>query len=192
MMFQKNNWSCAICGQGFTRKTSAKRHNKNLHNGNCVIIRTQEYIIGRLQGKFPDAIDPSEFRYKSHPYQQNPLGAVPVSHLGYTPASHEKNYTYDPKPTTVKLARGYEEARSYEMPPLPDTQMKPDSGLASPFVQDLKRNAKLQEIRTLAHRYCVPEHARQVAKIAAGAYGIRDDGHLDFMLNNLRRGNSTC
>lgn len=192
-MFQKHNWSCSICGTGFTRKTSAKRHNNNLHVGNGVIIRTQEYIIGRLQGKFPSAIDPSEFRRKSRPYQQNPLGVAHVSQLGYTPASHEKDYTYGPKPMPVKSASRYEETRrSYELPPIPDTQKKLGTRLATPLGQDLQRDAKFQEITKLAHRYFILEHARQVAKMAAAACGIRDDGHLDLMLNDLRRGRSTC
>jgi vacuolar-type H+-ATPase subunit C/Vma6 len=74
------------------------------------------------------------------------------------------------------------------MPPIPDTQKKLDPRLASTLGQDLKRNAKLQEIGILAHRYYIPEKAREVAKLAAAAYAIRDDGHLDLMLNNLRRG----
>jgi hypothetical protein len=188
MMFHKHNWSCSICGQGFTRKTSAKRHNKNLHSANGVTIRTQEYIIGRLQGKFHSAIDPLEFRQKSHPYQQNRSGVVHVSQSSYTPASHEKNYANSPKPSPVESPRTYEETRSYEWPPIPDTQKKLDPRLASTLGQDLKRNAKLQEIGILAHRYYIPEKAREVAKLAAAAYAIRDDGHLDLMLNNLSRG----
>ena len=46
-------WACSMCGQGFTRKRSANRHNLNLHSGQALVIRTMEYIIGRVNGTFP-------------------------------------------------------------------------------------------------------------------------------------------
>ena len=44
-MFGKHAWMCSICGQGLTRKSSATRHNNNLHLGQAVIVRPIEYVI---------------------------------------------------------------------------------------------------------------------------------------------------
>jgi hypothetical protein len=60
--FDGSTWTCAICGQGFTRKPSAKRHNNNLHPTGAMIVRPIEYIIGRLNGKFSVPHDPLSYR----------------------------------------------------------------------------------------------------------------------------------
>ncbi len=49
----KINYVCATCGQDFTRRCSANRHNNRFHFGNGIIVRTLEYIIGRINGQFP-------------------------------------------------------------------------------------------------------------------------------------------
>ncbi len=48
----KINYVCATCGQDFTRRCSANRHNNRFHFGNGIIVRTLEYIIGRINGQF--------------------------------------------------------------------------------------------------------------------------------------------
>ncbi len=54
-------WFCALCSEGFTRKHSANRHNQNLHHGQGKLVRTIDYIIGRLAGKY-SAGDPLTYR----------------------------------------------------------------------------------------------------------------------------------
>jgi hypothetical protein len=49
----KINYVCATCGQDFTRRYSANRHNNHFHFGNGIIVRLLEYIIGRTNGRFP-------------------------------------------------------------------------------------------------------------------------------------------
>jgi hypothetical protein len=49
----KVSWVCTTCGQDFTRKCSANRHNNHFHYGNGIIVRFLEYIIGRTIGQFP-------------------------------------------------------------------------------------------------------------------------------------------
>ena len=61
----KKTWVCALCGQGVTRKTSARRHNDRLHNGQAIIVRPFEYITGRLEGRFQSPRDPLEYRRMS-------------------------------------------------------------------------------------------------------------------------------
>src|SRR5215212_8893655 len=48
----KINYVCATCGQHFTRRCSANRHNNHFHFGNGIIVRLLEYIIGRINGQF--------------------------------------------------------------------------------------------------------------------------------------------
>ena len=48
----KINYVCATCGQDFTRRCSANRHNNHFHFGNGIIVRVLEYIIGRVNGQF--------------------------------------------------------------------------------------------------------------------------------------------
>jgi hypothetical protein len=55
------NYVCVTCGQDFTRKYSAYRHNSDLHEGGSKIVRTLEYIIGRITGEY-FAADPIAFR----------------------------------------------------------------------------------------------------------------------------------
>jgi hypothetical protein len=49
----KVNYVCATCGQDFTRRCSANRHNNHFHFGDGIIVRLLEYIIGRINGQFP-------------------------------------------------------------------------------------------------------------------------------------------
>ena len=39
MSLDKHSWVCSICGQGLTRKSTAVRHNNNLHSGGAVLVR---------------------------------------------------------------------------------------------------------------------------------------------------------
>ncbi|HEX6028014.1 MAG TPA: hypothetical protein VFY64_03135 [Nitrososphaeraceae archaeon] len=48
----KINYVCATCGEDFTRRYSANRHNNRFHFGNGIFVRTLEYIIGRINGQF--------------------------------------------------------------------------------------------------------------------------------------------
>jgi hypothetical protein len=53
IIMSKINYVCATCGQDFRRRCSANRHNNHFHFGNGIIVRTLEYIIGRINGQFP-------------------------------------------------------------------------------------------------------------------------------------------
>jgi hypothetical protein len=51
-------WACPICGEDFTRKTSAMRHSSNLHNGRGLPVRYIDYVTGRQTGQYPAALTP--------------------------------------------------------------------------------------------------------------------------------------
>ena len=64
-MTAKQNWICSLCGQTFTRNTSGKRHNLNLHAGLSQIVNSTEYYVGRINGKYPPPLNsPLSFRRK--------------------------------------------------------------------------------------------------------------------------------
>jgi hypothetical protein len=57
------NYVCVTCAQDFTRKYTAYRHNRLLHQDHGKIVRTLEYIIGRVTGIYSSA-DPVSFKKK--------------------------------------------------------------------------------------------------------------------------------
>jgi len=46
------NWVCANCAQHFSRRYSANRHDRNLHEGNGIIVSILDYVVGRIGGQF--------------------------------------------------------------------------------------------------------------------------------------------
>jgi hypothetical protein len=58
------NYVCVTCAQDFTRKYSAYRHNRILHQERGKIVRTLEYVIGRVTGDY-SSVDPILFRKKN-------------------------------------------------------------------------------------------------------------------------------
>jgi hypothetical protein len=78
-----NDYVCTMCAQDFTRKSSANRHNTNLHQGRAVIVRFVEYIVGRVSGIY-QATDPRQYRRKAKKNSCFPAG---VGYSKTAPAS---------------------------------------------------------------------------------------------------------
>jgi hypothetical protein len=55
---------CVTCTQTFTRRSSARRHNFNLHFNQGIIVKMLEHIIGRSRGRFlpPNQLSNRRFR----------------------------------------------------------------------------------------------------------------------------------
>ena len=51
-------WACSLCGEDFTRRSSAERHKNNVHKGRSSLVRFVEYLAGRASGLYPRPIDP--------------------------------------------------------------------------------------------------------------------------------------
>ena len=51
-------WACSLCGEDFTRRSSAERHRNNIHQGRSSLVRFVEYLAGRASGLYPRPIDP--------------------------------------------------------------------------------------------------------------------------------------
>jgi hypothetical protein len=83
------SYVCATCSEHFTRKSSGKRHNQNLHNGAAEIVRLIDYLAGRSSGQYvPD----NPFWYKrNNPYHN--IGSATVAET----VGDTFNPTYIPK-----------------------------------------------------------------------------------------------
>jgi hypothetical protein len=55
---------CSVCGQDFTRRYNANRHNQNIHSDKADIVRFLEYLIGRICAKYLPG-DPLSYRLKN-------------------------------------------------------------------------------------------------------------------------------
>ena len=66
-------WVCTICSQSFTRNSSAKRHDINLHEGRGEYVRYIDYEIGRIQGKYYQN-DPTLYKKKSYNFNNHNTG----------------------------------------------------------------------------------------------------------------------
>jgi hypothetical protein len=61
---KKPLYVCSTCGQDFTRRYNASRHNENIHSNKAEIVRFIEYLIGRMSGKYLPG-DPLLYRIKN-------------------------------------------------------------------------------------------------------------------------------
>jgi hypothetical protein len=194
MSLDKHSWVCSICGQGLTRKSTAVRHNNNLHSGGAVLVRPYEYIIGRLNGKFLQD-DPSSYRHNKRS-QKNMSDSIYHHHgdnnrtgFGAVPGSivHERGYeNVRQQPTKSNDVKSTFYAQS-------DPALQPSHKLvdvdvkASGTVEKLSgRMLKLKEIEILANKHCPPQLAKQIIIGARMQVNLADDDSLDENLAFLR------
>jgi hypothetical protein len=181
----KHTWTCATCGQGLTRRSTAVRHNNNLHSGRAMIVRPNEYIVGRLNGKFLES-DPLLYR-RNHIGQKNRSsvnnrtggpGAVRRS------IAHEKMYEYaqeqqpieshsvdKPSPQFNANLNSYNESNDFK----PSNSMQKSS----------ERWLKVKEFETLAKKHC-PAHVKQMMVMVNMAVTTGNDDFLEKNLATLR------
>ena len=60
-------WACSVCGEDFTRRSSAERHRDNVHQGNSLVVRFIDYLAGRASGFYPTPIDPPRISKRARP-----------------------------------------------------------------------------------------------------------------------------
>jgi hypothetical protein len=142
--------ACSMCGQGFTRKRSANRHNLNLHSGQALVVRTIEYVIGRVNGTFPAAIDPLLFR-KAHKRNHNDNISTEARHI----------YAHD-GPVNNNLDVNHEYKTNEKRPSYPI--QRPD--LSTPLVQEESFYKAVNEKEQSPHRYKPPEGVSIKEKLA--------------------------
>jgi hypothetical protein len=182
-LFGKINWVCTICGQDFTRRSSGKRHNSNLHGGIAKLVRPFDYITGRLNHQISSpARDPSAYRRhrghdKSHYKPDNN-----ALHIGRTFVK-QNDVRWDNSRHTVvhernlpkqELGQQYQDKNNYirgilEAP-------KPSS-----------RISKFEELKMLASKHYRPDDAKKLLTVVTAQVLIdKNENFLDTTLEQLR------
>jgi hypothetical protein len=194
MIFDKHTWVCSLCGQGLTRKSTANRHNNNLHLGGAMIVRPYEYIVGRLNGKFLQG-DPSLYRgskggqkdlsssiYQDHGSGDNyrmKFGAV-QDNIGQK--GEYGNVSRQPAKSNDVKRTFYAQSEPHLQPSHEPVDVKaPDT------VEKFSgRILTLKQIEMLAYKHCPPQIAKQIIIMAGMQVNLGDDDSLDKNLAFLR------
>jgi hypothetical protein len=174
---------CAACGQGFTRKSSANRHNNSLHFGHAMIVKPYDYIIGRIKGEFLPG-NPSIYRRN----QRNQTKSSNNFHLPQANNRDKPNFTINAavrqgvsRPPNFNSMGSQEKTLNRSSAIRPDNNNQPS--LASS--RDEEHDLKLEELRTLFHRNYSPWVAHKIWSRTVYLAQI-DSIHLDFMLDSQR------
>jgi len=188
-MVSQHRWVCTICGDGFTRKTSADRHNGNLHSGYGLIVRPFEYLVGRQNGTFSKPVDPLIFRKnKNANYFRNNTAE-------YSAYSHEPydNYLHAYRnPDNIRQNR----IEAHDAPPdigfqvvrKQTNQPRGQTGLlqADIDIEKMPKINKLQELRRLLFLYYGAAEANTVYNmISLQVFNFGDESGLNYRLKVL-------
>ncbi len=137
-------WICSLCGQGFTRRTSARRHNDHLHSAKSIIMRPIEYLVGRLQGRLPSPQDPLNYRRPGRHHLRNEPSMV----------AHD-NYGKPNQPTNDNFSRSLN-PNDYNS----SSRLEPEYPKNSPASDQISIGFKLKELVVLLHKHCTSDQAR--------------------------------
>jgi hypothetical protein len=173
------NWVCATCGEHFTRKYSATRHNNNLHAGNGLIVRLLDYIVGRASGQYLPSDPRTSKNHKPLIHDYTPRWpSKPVSQAG---ASNDRPYPANNNDSNNMYENSDPFFYCY---PTPNTINNADDKPANK-VQD--RIQKYDEIRTLVAKYYIPEAVENTLAVVRGYMNLGDDRLLDEQLAFFRK-----
>jgi hypothetical protein len=172
-------WVCATCGEHFTRKYNATRHNNNLHAGNGLIVRLLDYIVGRASGQYLPSDPRTSKNHKPLIHDYTPRWpSKPVSQAG---ASNDRPYPANNNDSNNMYENSDPFFYCY---PTPNTINNADDKPANK-VQD--RIQKYDEIRTLVAKYYIPEAVENTLAVVRGYIYLGDDRLLDEQLAFFRK-----
>jgi hypothetical protein len=186
MNFGKHNWVCSLCGQGLTRKSTAIRHNNNLHFGSAMIVRPHDYIIGRLNGTFFQS-DPSLYRHDKRG-RKNVADSIYHNNVDNKRSSgaeldgmvHESDYGNTRQQQPAKSNNVNSMFYDQSGPPYQTSHNGSDTSKMS------ERLLKLKELEILVNKHFSPQNANTIRNIAATQVSLADDVSLDINLAFLR------
>jgi hypothetical protein len=139
-------WMCSLCGQGFTRRTSARRHNDHLHSAQSIIMRPIEYLVGRVQGQLPSPQDPLNYRRPGpHHLRNEPSMIAHDKYRKPNPPSND-NFSKSLNPNDYNSSSRFE-------PKYPKNSHSSASN-------QLSNGIKLQELAVLVHKHLPSNEAR--------------------------------
>jgi hypothetical protein len=189
-----HNWVCSVCGQGLTRKTSARRHNDNLHLGQANIVRPFDYIIGRVNGQFATPDDPSLHRRRQKEKKQ--LSHNLINSAEFAPVAHESRNTQGYRNVSEQPTNGRVNVASYGQNPVPQTQYRPVDMLDYPRkeLEPTSTSDKLILFKRLSYKLYPPEIAEE--KTTTMTFLVLNLGERDLLDKTLASlldiyGNST-
>jgi hypothetical protein len=176
---RNKNFVCVLCSQDFTRKYSADRHNENLHHGRGKIVRTIDYVIGRIAGEY-HAANPLTYRSS---YKQR---------VSPSTNSDPKSFSFP----SSSIAHGSSQGNSSSAPShinknVPNQQLSINS-VRPPTIPIIGTPSKVEEIQRLIRTLCTPELAdtylKQLSLASIANRGNEEilDQCLGVLRNNLK------
>ncbi|MGB7882689.1 MAG: hypothetical protein WBL44_08180, partial [Nitrososphaeraceae archaeon] len=93
-------WICAECSQDFTRKFSAYRHSRDLHNGQAKAVRMIDYVIGRISGEY-QAANPSDYRSRVKQHESTDTNALTADSFPFVSVAHDSSKKSAPTITAL-------------------------------------------------------------------------------------------
>ena len=191
-MNSQHTWICAICGAGFTRKSSANRHNQNLHIGNGAIVRPLECIVGRLNGKFHEPKDTLLFRKNNNTrIQNNDPNPLMYTHETYNNTNSYSDVDNNRNHNTHETQASYSEVQDWtfvksQRPPC-DQAVNDNQSIS--LIERLRKMSKFEkftEFQKIVNKYCSPIDAQKMLKVASViTFNLGDESFLDDQLKLL-------
>lgn len=181
----KHTCVCATCGQGFTRNSSAVRHNNILHSGQAMIVKPYDYIIGRLRGEFSPG-DPGIYRSNrsqtnSSVYNQ-PIQTKNNERTNSRIHADVRAHESHPPGSINPMSHGRAQYRSSETPQWPVNQKPPYTSN-----QLTEHELKLNELKVLLYNNLPPQVAAQIfAPNSILSNTTENNAYLESFLNSLR------
>jgi hypothetical protein len=186
---------CATCSEHFTRRYSATRHNRTIHNGIGEIVTLLEYLVGRNSGRYQPS-HPSLYRRRR--------GEKPIHNFGYTTTVAADSMGDAFRPSVLKgKYRHYQQqtpSHSISLPSLPPptddvlpyptdqvSQSQPMTTTNNQGILSQETILKIQELKRLFSsylQYCLNPDA--VIKSNIYFCNVGNNTFLDETLEQLR------
>ena len=194
-------WACASCAQHFTRRFTANRHNRNLHDGKGIIVRILDYIVGRTNGQFLSQ-DPLAFRREKkneknqslfdsnyRNYVESKVIAESTSDLmsydnkSSQPFKNIPNNVYRSNNTYEKSCHNpnlFSQPKRKAIDNIPLASVDPFHGFA-------QTKFKLEELNISLNNHYPQRIARKILALASYHVSQGNDDFLEKMLTRFRR-----
>lgn len=172
------NWVCASCSQHFSRRYTAKRHDRNLHEGKGIIVSILDYVVGRISGQFQ-----SENPLESRRDKQN--GILFGSKTGRNNFGAKEIADSTSGVVSQASYNNIQERASHNPSLLSQSARKTDvnvTATADPIQQIVQRKLKLQEFSGLVNKYY---HKHDADNIFAMCKYLVSQGKDDFIEKQL-------
>jgi hypothetical protein len=186
-------WACSICGEDFTRKSSAKRHGFNVHDQYCRIVRYTDYLVGRMSGEYPKPIEPPRLseryppwlRRKNRQMQQKILYAHSNKNEAGPYVSADSDSSLFGSGNILAPAKDNVHRSSSLYEPLSQLIDKAVHKSFDPLrIQE--RRSKIEEFKTRVSKHYTPQNGDQILRLAFWLYSKEDDNFLDGRLARMR------